>query len=214
MKDKEITEVIIAIITLGFISGFVELIQGDLKAFSYVVLFGAIIIGVNIISKKIVASRLDAGVKHEVWKMQRFGFAPQAHLKKNIYAGIIIPVFVAIVSLGTIRLMTILTYETSALKRRAAKRFGPYSFTEMTDFHNALVGAAGIISALAITFVTYWIPGAGLETIARMATFYAFFNMIPFSKLDGSQIYFGSRVLWSVLAIITLIFMMYALLLV
>lgn len=214
MKEREIGQIIIAIVTLGFISGFIELIQGDLKSFSYIVLFGAIIIGINIISKKIVASRLDADVEHEVWKMQRFWFNPADRFNKSIYAGVIIPIFVAIISLGTIRLMTVLTYETRALKRRAAKRFGPYSFTEMTDFHNALVGAAGIISCLAITFITYWLPYSGTEVIAKMATFYAFFNMIPVSKLDGSQIYFGSRVLWSVLAIITLIFMMYALLLV
>ena len=138
----------------------------------------------------------------------------QLKINKSIFAGVLIPIFVAIVSLGTIKLMTVLTYETRALKRRAAKRFGPYSFTEMTDFHNALVGAAGIIACLAITFITYWLPFPGTEIIAKMATFYAFFNLIPFSKLDGSQIYFGSRVLWSVLTIITLIFMMYAILLV
>ncbi len=214
MRDKEISEILIAIITLGFVSGFIELVQGNLKEFMWIVLFGAIIIGTNIISKKIVASRLDADVQHELWRMERFWFNPSDRLNKGVFAGVIIPVFVAIVSLGTVKLMTILTYETRALKRRAAKRFGPYSFTEMTDFHNALVGSAGIISALLITFVTYWLPGSHWVTIARLSTFYAFFNMIPFSKLDGSQIYFGSRVLWSVLAIITLIFMMYALLLV
>lgn len=214
MKEKEIGQIVIAIITLGFVAGFVELVQGNIKSFSYIVLFGAIIIGINIVTKKIVASRLDADVEHEVWRMQRFWFNPSDKFNKSIYAGVIIPVFVAIISLGTIKLMTLLTYETRALKRRAAKRFGPYSFTEMTDFHNALVGASGIIACLAITFITYWLPYTGTETIAKMATFYAFFNMIPISKLDGSQIYFGSRVLWSVLSIITLIFMMYALLLV
>ncbi|MGV8131362.1 MAG: hypothetical protein ACP5N7_04670 [Candidatus Pacearchaeota archaeon] len=214
MRDKEFSEILIAIITLGFVSGFIELVQGNLKEFMWIVLFGAIIIGTNIVSKKIVASRLDADVQHELWRMERFWFNPSDKLNKGVFAGVIIPVFVAIVSLGTIKLMTILTYETRALKRRAAKRFGPYSFTEMTDFHNALVGSAGIISALLITFITYWLPGSHWATIARLSTFYAFFNMIPFSKLDGSQIYFGSRVLWSVLAIITLIFMMYALLLV
>ncbi|MEK6893913.1 MAG: hypothetical protein AABX10_00455 [Nanoarchaeota archaeon] len=214
MKSREINEIIIAIITLGFVSGFIELIQGDLESFGYIILFGAIIIGINIITKKIVASRLDADVQHEVWRMNRFWFNPGDKLNKSIFAGVLIPIFVAIVSLGTIKLMTVLTYETRALKRRAAKRFGPYSFTEMTDFHNALVGAAGIIACLTITFITYWLPFPGTEIIAKMATFYAFFNLIPFSKLDGSQIYFGSRVLWSVLAIITLIFMMYAILLV
>ena len=107
--------------------------------------------------------------------------------------------------------MTILTYNTTALKRRAAKRFGYYSFAEMTDWHNALIGAAGIIVMLLLSFVSYWIPT--LEPLARLAAFYAFFNMIPFSKLDGSQIYFGSRILWYALAIITLIFASYALLL-
>lgn len=214
MKNEEIKDIIIAIVILGFVSGFIELVRGDVKSLAIIIGFGAIIIGANIISKKIMASRLDADVEHEIWKMERYGLKPEERLGKSIWAGVIIPLFIAIVTLGSIKLMTILTYETRALKRRAAKRFGPYSFTEMTDYHNALVGAAGIISALLITFITYWLPGGFWIIIGRMATFYAFFNMIPFSKLDGSQIYFGSRVLWSVLAVITLIFMMYAMLLV
>lgn len=214
MKQRETVQIIIAIATLGFVSGFVELIRGDMKLFSLILLFSALIIGINISVKKIVASRLDADVEHEVWKLHRFWFAPGDKFNKSVLAGVIIPLFISIVSLGTIKLMTILTYETRALKRRAAKRFGPFSFTEMTDFHNALVGASGIISVLLITFITYWIAGEGWEILGRLATFYAFFNMIPFSKLDGSQIYFGSRVLWSVLAAITLVFMMYAMLLV
>ena len=214
MKEKEITQITIAILVLGFVSGFMELIRGDYKTFSIIVVFGAIIIAANIISKKLMASHLDADVKHEIWQMQRFGFKPHHYLKKSIMAGGIIPLFVTIITLGGIKLMSILTYETRALKRRAAKRFGPYSFTEMTDYHNALVGAVGIVSSLLITFITYWLPGSYWGIIGRMATFYAFFNLIPFSKLDGSQIYFGSRVLWSVLAVITLIFMMYAMLLV
>lgn len=214
MKQKEITQIIIAILVLGFVAGFVDLIQGDLNSFSIVLVFAAIIISVNILSKKFMASRLDADVEHEIWKMDRYWLNPGDKLKGLVNAGVIIPFFITIVTLGTIKLMTILTYETRALKRRAAKRFGPYSFTEMTDWHNALVGSAGIISALLITFITYWIPGSEWIILSRMATFYAFFNMIPFSKLDGSQIYFGSRVLWSVLAVITLIFMLYAMLLV
>jgi Zn-dependent protease len=78
----------------------------------------------------------------------------------------------------------------------------------MTDWHNALVGAAGIIAILLVAFISYWY--AGLETLSKFATFYAFSNMIPFSKLDGSQIFFGSRVLWATLSIITLIFTAYA----
>lgn len=214
MKKKEIGQLITAIVILGFVSGFFELFTGDLKSFFIILGFSAIIIGINILAKKIMASRLDADVEHEIWKMERFGLKTERHLNKSVLTGLIIPLFISIITLGSIKLMSILTYETRALKRRAAKRFGPYSFTEMTDYHNALVGSAGIIACLIITFVTYWFPGDLLNTLTKMSTFYAFFNLIPFSKLDGSQIYFGSRVLWSVLAVITLIFMLYALLLV
>lgn len=214
MKKKEIGQLITAVVILGFVSGFFELFTGDLNSFFIILGFSAIIIGVNILAKKIMASRLDADVEHEIWKMERFGLKTERHLNKSVLTGLIIPLFISIITLGSIKLMSILTYETRALKRRAAKRFGPYSFTEMTDYHNALVGSAGIIACLIITFITYWFPGDLLNTLTKMSTFYAFFNLIPFSKLDGSQIYFGSRVLWSVLAVITLIFMLYALLLV
>ncbi|MBS3084171.1 hypothetical protein J4423_05175 [Candidatus Pacearchaeota archaeon] len=214
MKDKEIIQIILAIATLGIVYGFNEIAEMNLNALSAIIGFSAIIIGINILSKKIVASRLDADVEHEIWQVKRFGFHPGDNFKKSISAGILIPLFVTLVTLGSIAPMTVMTYETRALKRRAAKRFGPYSFTEMTDFHNALVGAIGIISCLLITFLTYWIPGDSWSAIGKMATFYAFYNLLPISKLDGSQIFFGSRVLWSVLAVITLIFMSYAIFLV
>ncbi|MEK6846955.1 MAG: hypothetical protein AABY16_02205 [Nanoarchaeota archaeon] len=212
MKESEIIQIILAVITLSVVIGFTDLISLNAENFGKIALVGAIIILVNIFAKKLMASHLDADVEHEIWKMQRYGLKEGDYLKKSIPAGIIFPIFITAITLGTVNLITILTYETRALKRRAAKRFGPFSFTEMTDYHNALVGAAGILSSLAVAFISYWIPGAGL--LGKIATFYAFSNMIPVSKLDGAQIYFGSRVLWATLAIITLIFTAYALLLV
>ena len=167
---------------------------------------------INIASKKITASRLDADVEHEIWRIQRYGLKEGDHLQKSVPIGVILPIFVSVITLGAVSLSTLLTYETRALKRRAAKRFGPFSFTEMTDYHNALVGAAGIISTLLVAFVSYWIPGA--SQLGLIATSYAFFNMFPIGKLDGAQIFFGSRVLWATLAVIVLIFTSYAILLV
>lgn len=214
MKESETISIIVAIVITGIAFGFSEIIRLQLTQFAFIVGFAAVVIGVNILAKKAMAARLDADVEHEVWRAQRYGFQPEAHLSKSIPAGVIFPLFVTAITLGTVQLMTVLTYETRALKRRAAKRFGPYSFTEMTDFHNALVGAAGIIATLLIAFISYWLPGAGWSVLGHLATAYAFWNMIPFSKLDGAQIYFGSRVLWATLAVITLIFTAYALLLV
>ena len=43
---------------------------------------------------------------------------------------------------------------------------------------------------------------------------FAFFNMLPISELDGNKIFFGSIVFWSFLAILTLIGLGYAFLLI
>ncbi len=212
MKESEIIQIILAIVTLAVIIGFTEIISLNTLGFGKIVMVCAMVILVNVLSKKLIASRLDADVEHEVWKMQRYGLKEGDYLKNSLPVGVILPIFVTVITLGTVNLATILTYETRALKRRASKRFGPFSFTEMTDYHNALVGGAGIISALTLAFISYWIPGAGI--LGKVATIYAFSNMIPISKLDGAQIFFGSRVLWATLSVITLIFTTYALLLV
>jgi hypothetical protein len=209
MDESEVMQIIVAIIVLGLVSSVTDILSLDLKNIATILGFSAIIIFANIIGKKIMASRLDADVEHEIWSMQKYGFSVSSKIDKSIPVGVIFPLFVSVISLGTISLMTCLTYQTKALKRRAAKRFGPFSFTEMTDYHNALVGAVGIVTTLFVAFICYFIPGASV--LGRMATFYAFWNMIPFSKLDGTQIYFGSRVVWAILAVITLIFTMYAL---
>ena len=212
MDEKEIIQIIISIFTLGIVFSFSKLI---LLEFSYLgtgILFAFVIISTNILGKKLIALKLDASVRHEIWFWKRFGFKPHKHLKKEIPMGIILPLFVSAFSLGLIKVASILTYETSALKRRASKRQGHFSFTEMTDKDNAYIGAAGIFITLSLAFLTYWVPG--LEELSRMSSFYAFWNLIPISKLDGSQIIFGNKTLWTFLAVITLIFTGYSLLLV
>jgi len=204
MKQREIIHILVGILVVALVISISPAIKGDFNFLGKAIIFSTILVVVNISAKKFAARLLDSDVEHEIWQWSRFGFKPHWHLKKTIPVGIILPLIISIYSLGTIKLLTPLTYETRALKRRAAKRFGTFSFTEMTDWHMALVGAAGIVALLLVSFISYWYEG--LETLSKFATFYAFSNMIPFSKLDGSQIFFGSRVLWATLAIITLVF--------
>ena len=212
MQQREIFQIILGIIVLALVSAFEPILNLEFDAVLIALLFSAVIIITNILGKKVTASLLDSDVEHEIWQWQRFGFKPGHHLPRSVPAGVIAPIFITAITTGLVKFMTILTYETRALKRRAARRFGPFSYAEITDKHNAIIGAGGIIITLLVSFVSYWISGA--EPLARLAAFYAFFNMLPFSKLDGTQIYAGSRVLWATLAIITLIFTGYALFLV
>ncbi len=211
MKQSELSHIIIAMLVLGLVASFPFIIKQDWTNTLMALAFSVIIIAISISAKKAASYSLDSNVEHEIWEMSRFGFGKRDYLKKPIPAGIIFPSVLTIISLGLVKFMPILTYETRALKYRAVKRFGFYSFTEVTDWHHALIGAAGILSVLAIAFITYLIPASNLEYLAKISAYYAFWNLIPISKLDGAQIFFGSRILWTVLATITAIFVFLAL---
>lgn len=211
MKLSEFKNIVTAIIVLAVVISLSSLIKADYLSALRGIVYSVIIISVSVLAKKGMANMLDANVEHEIWKWSRWGWRQSHHLKNEVPVGIVFPLLFSLLTLGKFKLMALLTYETTPLKRRAAKRFGYYSHTEMTEWHNGLVGAAGIAALLLLAMVVYMIPGTNLEYLSVLTTYYAFFSMLPVSKLDGTQIFFGSRVLWTTLAIITIIFTVYAL---
>ncbi len=79
----------------------------------------------------------------------------------------------------------------------------------MTEFHIALIAASGIIINLILAIMGYifasWNPI--LETFSKLSIYYAFWSIIPIGKLDGTKIFFGSRILWFSLLILTTLFL-------
>lgn len=208
MERREVAQIFAAILLLFVVAGATFAMEGNAFSLLQVFVFSFIVIGVPIVIKNLVAFALDASVEHRLWNVYYFGFGKKQHFEEEQPFGLYVPLVCSVVTLGFFKVMTFLTYETKALKYRAAKRFGAYSYTEMSEWHNGLIGAAGVVSLWIIAIVGY-LPG--WEFLAKMASFYAFWSMVPISDLDGSQIFFGSRVLWIVLAIVTLVFAFYGL---
>jgi Zn-dependent protease len=206
MKTQEIYHIIAAIITLTIVSGFTFMLKSQWNNIFLAFVFSIIIITFSVFAKKTMAHLLDSDVEHEIWHMKYFGgiIPPYKKLKKPFPTGIILPLILTFLSLGTLKFSAFLTYEARALKHRAAKRFGFYSFTEMTDWHHAIIGGSAILILLVLSLISYLLP-FNLEYLSKLSIFYALSNLIPFSKLDGAQIFFGSRILWSVLTTITLV---------
>jgi hypothetical protein len=210
MAEREWASIFIAVLLMFVVAGLPSIVSGELFYMTQIFVASFIVVILPVLLRKAFAYFLDASVKHRVWHFYRFGIKPGMHFKKEYPAGVFLPLFFAFLgALAKFPLMifTFLTYETRALKHRAAKRFGYYSYTEMTDWHNAIIGASAIVVLLAISLVGYF---GDFEVLAKLAAYYAFWNMIPFSDLDGTQIYFGNRVLYYVLAITTLVFTAYA----
>ncbi|MFH1290227.1 MAG: hypothetical protein ABIH92_02345 [Nanoarchaeota archaeon] len=210
MGKNEWAHIVAAILLMFVIAGLPSVFRGDLLVMTQIFVFSFIIVGVPVLVKKATAYSVDASVEHRIWHFYRFGIKAGWHLKREVPFGVIVPVFFALLGAlarYSLMVMTFLTYEARALKHRAAKRFGFYSYTSLTDWHNGLIGAAGVVSLLILAVFGYFFD---FEIMAKMAAYYAFWSIIPFSDLDGTQIFFGNRTVWTVLGIISLIFALYA----
>ena len=212
MSQREIYHIIAAMIMMTVIVSFNSIIKGDFLLIPMYAVFSIIIILVSVLSKKIAADHYDADIEHELWKMERYGLPQAWRLAKPVPVGIIFPLFFTVFSLGFLKPLTFLTFEIRALKRRAARRHGYYSYAEMTDWHVALISAFSILCLLALGIIAYFTPLPNSEVLAKLAIFYAFWNMIPISKLDGTQLLFSSRIIYIIVGIITLICTSFALL--
>ena len=191
---KEILVIIIASIILGASFSYLNYSEILITITSFFIL-----ISINIIAKKIMAYYYEANIQTRFWKWYQHGFSKKAHFKKPIPM-LWLPILVSLISRAAFQWMGILEFDITPKTERVSKRHGLYRFTEMVEFHIAIIAATGIIINILLAIIAYI---AGLTTFAQLNIYYAFWSIIPISSLDGSKILFGSKVLWTILFIIT-----------
>lgn len=204
---KEFLIILISILTLAVASSL--MVSATALLYAFIAVF--LVVGLNLLAKKIASHYLDSEIKIKLWEANRYGFQAHQHFKKPFPIGIFLPLFTSAITFGQLIWMSPLIFDVKSKTYRAAKRHGLYSFTEMTENHIGLIAAAGIATNLFFAFLGYLI---GTPIFSKINIYYAFFNMIPLSNLDGNKIFFGNNVLWSFLAAITLVAMGYLFLMV
>lgn len=207
INGKELITIVISAIILALAISFIR----SLDSFLYALIIIFAIIAINVLTKKLIASNLDSQIEVKFWEVQKYGFKPHEYFKKPIPVGLILPIIVSLITFGSVYWLGSLVFEVKAKVHRAAKRYGLYSFSEMTEHHIGIIAASGIIANLIFAIIGYLV---GIPDFTRLSIFFVFFNMLPFSDLDGNKIFFGNLVLWSFLAVVTLIALGYAFLLV
>ncbi len=216
LNKKEIIITLAITILLAFVVSMME----TLESFRYALISVLLILGLNISAKKIASNYFDAEIEIKLWEIKKYGLLgvssggyihPSKEFKRPFPAGAFIPILFAFFTFGTVKWMASLVFDVKAKVHHAAKRHGLYTFSEMTEYHIGLIAAAGIIINLIAAVIGYFI---NQPEFAKLNIYFAFFNMLPISDLDGNKIFFGSKVLWSFLATITLIGTAYALLLI
>jgi len=210
-KLKERLSIILYPLIFGFILAFVVSLK-NLKTpekFWISFAFLAVIIFINLVAKKATAYYYESVAEIKIWHFQRFGFREHFYFKKPIPIGLILPIILSIISFGAFSWLACLEFDVKPLTARKAKRHGFYSFSEMTEWHLALIAASGIVINLLASIIGYLV---NQPEFARLSGYYACFNLLPLGNLDGTKVFFGSYKLWAFLAVLCLIFLGYALL--
>jgi len=191
-----------SILIIVFIITLIICLFRDISALLYTLLAVFFVFLINVLAKKITSFYRDSEIEIKIWEIKRYGFKPSSYFKKPFFAGILFPIIFGVVSLGNLIWMACLVFDVKPKIYRAAKRHGLYSYSEMTEYHVGFIAAVGIIANLVFAVVGYLM---GFSEFSRLSIFFAFFNMIPISDLDGNKIFFGNLILWSFLAALVLI---------
>lgn len=197
MESKEsIKETIVVLISAVILSLSFSFKETKILLFTF--LCFVIIVGVNVLAKKVAGFFLEINVKTNFWSWYRYGFRKGSHFKKPIPM-LWLPLFLTLVSNGVIKWLAILEFDVEAKKERVSRRHGQYRFTEVTEWHIAWIALWGIITNIFLAIISYLL---GQELLSKLSIYYAAWCLIPISSLDGSKIFFANRVLWSIFATI------------
>ena len=209
LTKKEIIAILVATIILAFSINLIS----SISSFLCTLLAVFVLILANLIAKKITSFHLDSEIETSLWEIKRWGVKAHHRFKKPFPLGAFLPILSKLIlfPINSFVWMASLVFDVKAKTYRTAKRHGLYKFSEMTEDHIGYIAAAGIGANLVLAIIGYLI---GYPLFAKLNIYYAFFNMIPISNLDGNKIFFGNLVLWVFLAVITLIGLGYALFLV
>jgi len=202
---------LLTILIIGLVLSLSISLINTWKGFLLTTLAIFLVLIINIIAKKGFAYYLDSEIEVKTWQIKRYGFKPHQEFKRAFPAGLFFPIIVSAFSYGGLMWLASLVFEVKAKVYRAAKRHGLYSFSEMTEFQIGLIAIAGVVANLLFAVLGYFF---GWGEFARLNIWFAFFNILPISDLDGSKIFFGDLVLWSFIASLVIIAVGYALIII
>jgi Zn-dependent protease len=205
---KQLGHILSILIIISFIASVVEFQAISLAGFLVMAVIMGIIFFAYILTKKLTASYFRADEETRIWSIERYGLRPHHYFTKEVPLGVILPVIVLVLSLGTVPWYGCLQSDVKPNKyKQVRSKSSLLSFTALGDTDLALISASGIISSLVIAFFAYVINA---PLLSKLAIHFAFFNMLPLGNLDGGRIFFGNRPLWMVMGVITLIALAYS----
>ena len=207
-SDKEIVWILIATIIAAFISFLPILPTDPLTILARILIFAGIIF-LSCTVKKRIAKKHALRIEHTVWKFSRYWYYESSYLKKPFPIGLLLPFCMGFFSLGYIQPFTFLQFESEnissirLLKARGYKRALRKEFIHEADLANT--AAAGFYALTILALLGYVLLKANIPLgfdLAKFAFAYNLWNLVPISNLDGTKLFFGSTIQWTLILIL------------
>jgi len=194
---SEIKQLIISILVLTFVFAYND------KSSSFYLPFWIlnfikflIILSISLIFKEFIkksyANTYGASSEHKIWNMQRIGIRAKQRLKYKIPIGIILPILITIFSLG--HLYFPITSESS-ISSSKTKRIGR-KWIHLPEWEEAKISLMGPFASLFLVFIFKffsYITPFSFSSIIFVNSLLAVFYMLPFPKIEGGKVFFGSK---------------------
>ena len=197
--------IVIAIILMSLI---IILHEKSLN-FLWITIVSALTVLVSVFCKKLTAKIIDIKIEHKIWIFQRWWIGKSSHLKNPVPTGVIIPAILSLISNGFITCFSLLQFESKALPGKAVKKYGTKRFSEIMDWDLCMIGFYGILGLLFLSIIAKIFPftlsGFNLMLLSKYSFYYAIWNLLPISSLDGAKMFFGSSRLYIFTLILTTI---------
>lgn len=166
-----------------------------------------IIIGINVLVKKIIGYNFETAIKTKFWSWYQYGLRTDMHFKKAVPM-LWLPLVLVLFTKGFFLWLGILEFDVAAKTERVSRRHGLYRFTEVTEWHMALIATWALAANLILAIAGYIM---GFELFAKLSIYFISWSIIPIAGLDGSKIFYGSKILWTIVFTIAMLFLALAL---
>ena len=199
IKGSEIASILAATLVIALVISLIETTQ----IFLYTFLIIFLIILINFFGKKLSAYYYDTEIKVKLWELKKYWFRAHDHFHRPFPIGIILPIITTALTLGLVNWMACLTFDVKKPVYKAARRHDrtDYNFSEVTEWQIGIIATWGLAANLIAALIAIKL---GYPEFAKLNIYFMFYNIIPFSDLDGTKIFFVNRTVWSISVIIIL----------
>ena len=193
-SKKESIALLISVLVLTFVFGFddgseVFVFSNWLINFIGIFLLATFAVLFRELIVKWFASRHDSRSEYETWNIHQVWF--DKRLKRGIPFGIFLSLVLAFVSLGKFFFTAVGVHKFKENKNARVGR----KFQNLSYYEEAQIASMSILSSLFLAVIGLLLGNLfslNVGTFVGINFYIALFNMLPFSDLDGSKVFFGS----------------------